>query len=865
MSLSQILYISFFSFIFSIIRQCPTENQDPPTLFSETKTYSYPTVTDANGNEYKQLKVGTSIFIHESIEVSTVNTQNQENNCPTGFRVPLKKDFTDLISNLGTDAYETLVNPDGFNLKPNVYAITDTKSDDNAEATNFYCLYANETSRAVSIKAIDLKSLYKENITLKCVIENLTPSISMNPKNDTNIGDTKTFSVDENILLGSLWRINNNSSNTVPDNFSISVLFNYSGLNMIENWAYDLAGELHYTCFNLYVDNSFNFTLNEINMANDYSIVNTTIQSDYNNKLHFTYSNAVVAPRTHGSYYVAFRSLDDSCIHVLSYDKNNTLLKNFNTNIKGYVYDITATSIGFALYLKEETSVDTLSYSYLLVYNIEFKLVKKKIIINNDSTNKNGGTPNQITRYNSVNKIESGMEYMYEPTNAQLLYSGGYIYLHFSYFNYFNETTDLNGDSLVIFDDTLSNTYFGPIFNVNQSLIHSMCEDKDYVYLAVLSDVNKGINASRVSKTEIDTSDYDSVAGMNNKRKFFNVPQIIGDTIENEGNGTSLGKFGGLFYFSLLSRFGTVYSNFNSTGENYHITIALFNIIEQKEDNKVSYNIDINTYHIRTFESDADIYQVRVGKIGDDLIILYSITGEKVDKNYGDLPKGSPTSYMIVSWDSANNNFTATKYNGTSLGKGRIPTNEALKNFKDGRLIWASVDENNYLIINRLGTLADYNDNLNDDDEEVYNEFTSSSSTDNSSSREVDNGDSSNDNSKGNNKIDDDDSSDSDDKHKKTMLILIIILVILVIIGIVIAVVCIVRDRNKGKDSDKVQEETNIQNDNKTDKKENEKKESERKKEDDERTSNLDNDPHASAANLQSNNNIKIYSSLEKK
>ena len=220
---------------------------------------------------------------------------------------------------------------------------------------------------------------------------------------------------------------------------------------------------------------------------------------------------------------------------------------------------------------------------------------------------------------------------------------------------------------------------------------------------------------------------------------------------------------------------------------------------------------------------------------------------------------------MIVSWDSANNNFTATKYNGTSLGKGRIPTNEALKNFKDGRLIWASVDENNYLIINRLGTLADYNDNLNDDDEEVYNEFTSSSSTDNSSSREVDNGDSSNDNSKGNNKIDDDDSSDSDDKHKKTMLILIIILVILVIIGIVIAVVCIVRDRNKGKDSDKVQEETNIQNDNKTDKKENEKKESERKKEDDERTSNLDNDPHASAANLQSNNNIKIYSSLEKK
>jgi hypothetical protein len=267
-------------------------------------------------------------------------------------------------------------------------------------------------------------------------------------------------------------------------------------------------------------------------------------------------------------------------------------------------------------------------------------------------------------------------------------------------------------------------------------------------------------------------------------------------------------------------------------------------------------------YYIRTFESGADVYQVRVGKLGEDLIILYSVTSNNVDKNYGDLPKGSPTNYIIASWDSANNNFTAKKYNATNLGKGRMPTNEALKNFKDSRLIWASIDENNYLIINRLGTLTDYNDNLNDDDEEVFNDIINNFS---SSGNNNGNG---NDNSKdnggnGNNNINDDSSSDSNNKKKKSMLILIIILVLLVVIGIVIAVVCIYRDRHKEKKTDKVKEETNIENDSKKDNKK-ENKNEHKKREDDEKTSNLDNDPHASTANLQPNN-VKIYSSLEKK
>ena len=184
------------------------------------------------------------------------------------------------------------------------------------------------------------------------------------------------------------------------------------------------------------------------------------------------------------------------------------------------------------------------------------------------------------------------MEFMYNPTNAQLLYSGGYIYLHFSYYNHFNDSTDLNGDSLVIFDDTALNTFFFFFFNINQSLIHGICEENNYVYLAVLSDTNKGINASRVSKKDIDTKDYDSVAGKNNKRKYFNLPNIISGEIGNNGNGTSLGKFGGIFYLSSLSKYGVVYSSYNSSDGTYYITISLFNVIETTTGNSTSYNIE---------------------------------------------------------------------------------------------------------------------------------------------------------------------------------------------------------------------------------------------------------------------------------
>jgi hypothetical protein len=108
-------------------------------------------------------------------------------------------------------------------------------------------------------------------------------------------------------------------------------------------------------------------------------LIKTNFNMTYSGSLHFQPSNSPVAPRTDGGYYVAFTDTSKQ-IHVLSYDKNDRLLKDFNIKEKAYPVDITATDNGFAVYMIEAGS----SYhSYLSLYNKSFQLVKKVQIMNN--------------------------------------------------------------------------------------------------------------------------------------------------------------------------------------------------------------------------------------------------------------------------------------------------------------------------------------------------------------------------------------------------------------------------------------------------------------------------------------------------
>ena len=911
------MYIKFFLFITLIINiypyafKCPS-NSTLPESFEKTKTYSFEQITE-NDVTYTPVLMGNSIWIQNNLQMKTVTTGDQENICPKGYRVPYISDFEEMIANL-SDPYSAFTNTTGFNLSAGRYAVTNSKADSNLNSYLYYVIYVNGTSKKVEKTTILINKVASY---MKCVIETLSPEIEVGPTSNYSpyVGDQKYFYMNDTFLLGTLWRINNNS--ITKNQYNISYTFENNGINMIENWHYDLIGNLHYKCKNIFVDINLTSTLKDFNYDEQYSVINTTVTSNYNNKLHFTYSNAPVAPRLYGGYYIAFRSDKDNCIHVLSYDKNNILLKNFNTTKKGYVFDIVATTIGFAIYMKDEDEVilstNIQYHSYILVYNINFELVYTKNIMNNNIVNKsNINSAKQINRHDISGEVVNGMQFMYDPMNAKFLYTNGRIFLIFSYTNYENG----NGDTIVTFDDFLKDIDYGAVWGTFQSLNQVISEEKDWVWTVTLSD-NLGLDAVHVSKINF-TNNFDAVAQAFNEREYYKVNNIFG-TITYIGDNQTYVKVGGLMYLSDYSLLCLVFAQTNDAEAKHHgIFLALFSY---------SRSYSSSLYSLLELDASKDIYNIRAGHVGNNIIILYSLSSTTTSRTTGDLPKGSPTYLLLAKYDGEK--FEIVKKD-VLIGNGYMGTNEDMRNFKDGRLIWTSIDANGNILIHRLGTLN--NDNTkNDDDDIIFNDSTaknedddsnnninsstkpssndsnksssknssnnnnsknqskSSSKNNESSSKNNQNSKSNNSNnnndsksnnsnnnsksnnsnknndskgqnnnnsseSKSNSKDDNENSSSSEEKESKLLLIILIVIIGVLLISIIVIIVYLLKKKP-----------SNNENDNKNDKKKSKKKK-------DDHENDQANNTHVSQANSNVNfksnlesNNIAIYKDLENK
>jgi hypothetical protein len=724
----------FYSSEFAHI--CPNSQLSAPQTFTQSKTFSLTPFT-YNSETYTPIELAKTIWLKNKIQLKSYSTKNQTNLCPTNYRIPLLSDFENLLSNLtksNKNVYNTITDVEFFNLPSGSYAITNSKADDIELSYNFYALYVNETAGTVSIKNVSLDKIPNtQYVYIKCIIETNSPEIEMNPdSNSIYVGDNKNFGVNENFLTGSMWRINNNNENIIKNNFNISYTLNDYGLNMIENWHYDLLGYLHYRCKNVFVDMNMSYTLNTFSFNNDYKKINTTVSVNYNNKIHFTYSNAPVAPRTHGGYYIAIKSKSDNNIHILSYDKNDNLVKNFNTEINGNVLDIVATNIGFAIYISSNNN----EHSYINIYNINFELLYSTTIMNNkysDRTTKEGNNIKQYTIENGEKKIVEGTEFMYNPINGKLIYSSGRIFLIFSYKNYNNKNQNgLNGDSIISLSETGSDIDFSAIWKTSQSFIQTITEEPDWVWTASLSD-KIGLNVFHTSKNRFINSSNSDTIYYYNERINYNVSSFFG-TITYTQDNFSYAKLGGLVYIPKYEILAMVYSQTKDASQGKNgIYISLFSF----SSSELSYKGGV--FPLKEFESNQDVFNVRAGKLGDLIIVLYVLSSdsETVDKNDGNLPKGKNTMMMVVEVTGKEN--ISIVNNGLLVGTDAIGTNEDMRNFKDGRLIWTSVDQNGNVIVHRLGTLSNYDDNKNDDDDVVTvlpkNEENQSNDSNNSSGK----------------------------------------------------------------------------------------------------------------------------------
>ena len=91
--------------------------------------------------------------------------------------------------------------------------------------------------------------------------------------------------------------------------------------------------------------------------------------------------------------------------------------------------------------------------------------------------------------------------------------------------------------------------------------------------------------------------------------------------------------------------------------------------------------------------------QLRAGKFGDNkLFIIYSPTTIKGNNGYGNVPRGTIPNIFIIEFPSFKFIINDQKVDNLLMN-----TNEDLRTFNDGVLIWATSNSKGKLVINKVG------------------------------------------------------------------------------------------------------------------------------------------------------------------
>ena len=319
--------------------------------------------------------------------------------------------------------------------------------------------------------------------------------------------------------------------------------------------------------------------------------------------------------------------------------------------------------------------------------------------VNTKENQRNNSTPDkQLIRYNSQGKIQWGIRFIYQADNAKLLYSRGRIFLIFAHYNIFDDDyIGHTADTVVTFNDELEDIDFGYIFSASHSLIQSATYDDDYFWTASLSDAApEGIRVEWTSKKNFQNN-YDAVFKKNNIR-VYKYNDTLAGYIKGYHIGWADGKLGAILYFEKLQLYCLVYAKAKDNTQDNKNNINIIYVTTWKFiDEKIT---DITTKEIKSDET-INIMQVRAGKFGDGkVLITYLETTTVGHAYYGNIPKGSVPKIFVIKLPY----FEYIK-NDEKIDDLLMKTNEDLRTFRDGVLIWGSCDVDNNLVINKLGTV----------------------------------------------------------------------------------------------------------------------------------------------------------------
>ena len=679
--------------------------------------------------------------------------------CPPDFIIPRKEHFEEIISKLGSKAYSTFTDPNGFNMTKGVYYLTTTRGKV-VEWFAFYLMYLD----GHSIKFADMDSS-RTKLIIRCMLK--VPDIkifSPEVETDYDLNTPYLFQSNGKYFNGYLWRIDD----TIFHTQTFTYTFNKSGNHRIQLWVSLINGETLYGCAYAYVRKksvSKEQTFNE----NNIKLIETNFNMYYSGFTTFHAANAPVAPKINGEYLVAVSDIM-KFIHILHFDRNDNLIRDFNTTKLGYPHDIVETDYGFVLY----AVYDDYFRSYLDLYNKNFELISTVKVMDNDpkgDKTKQSNPSKQVMKYDNNGKPAFGMIHMGDPDTGKLTYTKGRVYLIFGHVNYYPNKDWHNGDSTITLNDILKDIDFGNTWGASHTLIQSVTYDDNYFISAALSD--PGLYVCYVSKTEFDlgwSDHYDSVAKRYNVRKMIGSSRLVGK-MTGSGTGTTDARLGGILYFEKLKLYCLVYSkNPNYSDDAKNNTNIIYMTTWKLINNVISNNV---TKEIRIFPQGLNDAQVRCGKFGDDKVfIMYNESTYARGLNYRIFP-GSIPKITIIQLEP----YKVLKSDIT-INKLYMNSNEDLKTFHDGVLIWASANKEQNLVINKIG-IPRLDDSFDDIDYILSEEDLKEEYYEKKDDKEVD------------------DKEDDDNNVKWYIVLLIILSIVIFIFGIFILYKYIKKKRNQ--------------------------------------------------------------------
>ena len=684
-----LLLCSCIYLISSRLFSCPETKEPPQTV--DNPNFSFEPVL-FYGDPLKLVVISDLVLVNpqndfvQSIKEDLIDSQY----CPSNYVIVKKEDLEAIIDDLGDNAYSTFTDANGLAMEEGIYYNTNTKG--NGDYNKIFMILKDKKIEFEDFDPLDYVQNPMRTQKFHTICKLNIPKIELvfpEDKRDFEYNTKLEIQVNNyDYFMAYLWKVNDEIIKTEKVKLSLTE----SGVNNVEFWGKYVSGKMEYLCEIFYVENekiSDEIEFDESKIKQ----ITTEFKMEYKGAVTFTTSNSPVAPRDDGGYYIAVQKTD-KFLHILSFDKDDNLIKDFDTQEKARPHDITTTYSGFAVYVMDD---ENRNHAYITAYNKDFIMMNRVQVMNNDRKDQEtDSTPDkQLTRYNNKGNIEFYMRFTYQADNAKLIYSRGRIVLIFAHYNYFtDEKMGHNADTVATFNDNLEDLDFGVIWGASHALIQSATFDDNYFWTATLSDAYpQGIRVQYISKRDFQNN-YDAVEKKNNLRVNGANSNLAG-TIKGYSNGWADGRLGGLLYFDKLELYCLIYAktpNYSKDDKNnkniIYISTWKFN------NSKIE---PANVTEIKVLETN-NVMQLRAGKFGcDKVFIMYHETKTSGHNYYGNVPRGTVPKIFVIRLPDFE--FIRDDVKIDSL---LMNTNEDLRTFRNGELIWATSDSKNNLVINKI-------------------------------------------------------------------------------------------------------------------------------------------------------------------